>query len=112
MTAIESRGEQVDGQSDGQSNGQGGPADVSALRREIAQTRADLGQTVEALAAKADVKARAHEAVDEAKARARSGLNEALARLQTSVRANPLPYAGAAALVVLLIARPWRWIRR
>ena len=39
--------------------------DVAALRAEIAQTRADLGETVQALAAKADVKARAKEKVAE-----------------------------------------------
>jgi len=38
------------------------------LRDEIEQTRADLGETVEALAAKADVKARAKDAVDQVKA--------------------------------------------
>ena len=38
------------------------------LRDEIEQTRADLGETVEALAAKTDVKARAKDAVDQAKA--------------------------------------------
>jgi len=47
------------------------PTDPEALRAEIAQTRADLGDTVEALAAKTDVKARARETaghvVDQAK---------------------------------------------
>jgi hypothetical protein len=40
--------------------GAGAPAEV--LREDIAQTRQDLGETVEALAAKADVKARAKDA--------------------------------------------------
>jgi hypothetical protein len=44
--------------------------EVAALREDIARTRAELGETVEALAAKADVKARAQEKVDETKARA------------------------------------------
>ncbi len=35
-----------------------GDAKVAALRNDIEQTRAELGETVEALAAKADVKAR------------------------------------------------------
>lgn len=43
----------------------------AALRAEIEQTRAALGETVSALAAKADVKARAHEKADEVKARMR-----------------------------------------
>ena len=47
------------------------PTDPRELRAEIEQTRADLGETVEALSAKSDVKARAKhaaaDAVDEAK---------------------------------------------
>jgi cobalamin biosynthesis Mg chelatase CobN len=46
------------------------PADkpnVDELRAEIARTRADLGETVQALAAKADVKARAKEQVESTK---------------------------------------------
>jgi hypothetical protein len=38
------------------------PADREALQNEIEQTRADLGQTVEALAAKSDVGARTKQA--------------------------------------------------
>ena len=41
------------------------PSDPQALRAEIDQTRADLGETVEALAAKTDVKARAKHAASE-----------------------------------------------
>jgi DNA-binding XRE family transcriptional regulator len=37
---------------------------VDQLRAEIKQTRADLGETVQALAAKADVKARALDQVE------------------------------------------------
>jgi len=47
--------------------------EVDQLKERIAHTREDLGETVEALAAKADVKARAsgavHDAVDSAKAK-------------------------------------------
>ncbi|MCY1136541.1 DUF3618 domain-containing protein [Actinoplanes sp. Pm04-4] len=42
------------------------PADADQLRAEIEQTRADLGQTVQELAAKADVKARAKQAAGDA----------------------------------------------
>lgn len=52
-------------------------AKVAALRSEIEQTRADLGETVEALAAKADVKARAQEKVADVKARAAEAAAEA-----------------------------------
>jgi hypothetical protein len=42
---------------------------VEELRAEIKQTRAELGETVQALAAKADVKARAKEQVEHTKQR-------------------------------------------
>src|SRR3712207_1777057 len=45
----------------------GAKPDVEALRSEIAQTRAELGETVQALAAKADVKARAKDQVEQTK---------------------------------------------
>jgi hypothetical protein len=52
-------------------NGKSSPPDVASLRHEITETRAQLGETVEALAAKADVKARAQESVQHAKVRAK-----------------------------------------
>jgi ABC-type transporter Mla subunit MlaD len=51
--------------------------DVAALRAEIAQTRADLGETVQALAAKADVKARAREQVEQTKQKVKAQAAEA-----------------------------------
>jgi len=42
---------------------------VDALRAEIKQTRAELGETVQALAAKTDVKARAKDQVEQTKQR-------------------------------------------
>jgi hypothetical protein len=54
-----------------------GEAKVAALRSEIEQTRAELGETVELLTQKADVKARAKEKVDETKARAAAAVVEA-----------------------------------
>jgi len=42
--------------------------DPEQIRREIEATREQLGDTVEALAAKADVKALAHEKIERAKA--------------------------------------------
>ncbi|MFI7072632.1 DUF3618 domain-containing protein [Micromonospora sediminicola] len=41
------------------------PADPRQIRAEIEQTRADLGATVEALAAKTDLKARAKHSLDD-----------------------------------------------
>jgi ElaB/YqjD/DUF883 family membrane-anchored ribosome-binding protein len=68
---------------------------IEELRAEIKQTRADLGETVQALAAKADVKARAMDQVEQARER---------------VRRNGVPIvlvvAGVAAVVgVILIVR-------
>ncbi len=54
----------------------------AVLRDEIAQTRSDLGGTIEALLAKADVRARTKDAVndvtDQAKASVRDGRDQAL----------------------------------
>jgi ElaB/YqjD/DUF883 family membrane-anchored ribosome-binding protein len=104
------------------------PTDVETLRQEIAQTRAELGETVQALAAKADVKARLQETADDAKARVREGLQNAAVEAKSAaaaaperaqamavrtgraIRSNPVPFvvaAGAVALVVLFI----RWRR-
>ena len=60
------------------------PADPDALRAEIAETRADLGDSVDALAAKANLRARAKAGVAERRARAR----QAAARTTISLRAQ------------------------
>jgi len=62
----------------------GAPAkpDVEALRAEIKQTRAELGETVQALAAKADVKARAKEQVEQTKQRVKDQAAEATQRVR------------------------------
>jgi ElaB/YqjD/DUF883 family membrane-anchored ribosome-binding protein len=65
---------------------------VIALRYEIERTRAELGETVELLAARADVKARAQEAMDEVKGRARAKAADASKRAQDlvqQVRSDP-----------------------
>jgi hypothetical protein len=112
-------------------NGHVTPTDPEALRQEIARTRAGLGETVEALAAKADVKARAQEAVvtsvTAAKLRMREGveqvavnaayagrelrthprqtlelaLRRALGSTVRSVRERPAPWVIASGLLVL-----------
>jgi cobalamin biosynthesis Mg chelatase CobN len=56
--------------------------DVEALREEIRQTRAELGETVQALAAKADVKARAKEQVEHTKAKVKAQAAEATGRVR------------------------------
>ena len=64
------------------------------LRAEIEETREDLGDTVEALAAKTDVKARARERADELK---RSALLKKDELLSTVKRSRPAGETGAAA---------------
>lgn len=72
------------------------------IQREIEATRAELGDTVEALADKADVKGRAKERIDELKARAPDGAQQA----GEKARQNPLPLAVGGALVAgFLIGR-------
>jgi hypothetical protein len=56
--------------------------DVETLRAEIRQTRAELGETVQALAAKADVKARAKEQVEQTKQRVRAQAAEATGKVR------------------------------
>lgn len=62
--------------------------DPDTIRREIAQTREELGAAVEELAAKTDVKARAREKLD---------------ALKQSARAHPLPVVAFAVTVVVLV---------
>jgi len=56
--------------------------DVDALRADIEQTRAELGETVQALAAKADVKARAKEQVELTKAKAKAQVYDATEKVR------------------------------
>jgi hypothetical protein len=73
------------------------------LRREIEETRAELGATVEALSHKADVKAQAHEKVDDVKQRIRGatpqGAQQAAGQAAQKAKQRPLPLAVIAALV-------------
>jgi hypothetical protein len=64
------------------------PTDPSALHDEIEQTRADLGETVEALAAKVDVKARTKNAMDQARSQAMTAVNDASNRATNHARAG------------------------
>ncbi|WP_433826237.1 DUF3618 domain-containing protein [Actinoplanes sp. CA-015351] len=52
-----------------ETNGSAAKPDLAVLREEIKQTRAELGETVQALAARADVKARAKEQVEQTRQR-------------------------------------------
>jgi ElaB/YqjD/DUF883 family membrane-anchored ribosome-binding protein len=65
----------------------GAKPDVEALRAEIKQTRADLGETVQALAAKADVKARAKEQVEQTKQKVKAQAAEATEKVRDAALA-------------------------
>ena len=87
-----------------------GRGDAEALRAEIAQTRAALGDTVQALAAKADVKARVRESAAQTKARVRQQAVQTSGQLraqaaQASVKARlvPVPLAAAAVGAVAVV---------
>ncbi|MCO1599634.1 DUF3618 domain-containing protein [Micromonospora sp. RHAY321] len=69
-----------------------GSGDTEALREEIRRTRVELGETMEALAAKADVKARLKESAGQAKERVREQAAQTVAR----VRGQAAARAGAA----------------
>jgi hypothetical protein len=91
------------------------------IRADIEQTREEVGETVEALAAKSDVKAQAHQRIDEVKANVRARAEEAKAKARSAtpqtaqqggeqvvakVRSNPTPLiAGAALVAAFLIGR-------
>jgi hypothetical protein len=66
----------------GSSNGTPAKPSVAELRAEIRQTRADLGETVQALAAKTDVKARAKDQVEQTKLRVKAQASEAADRVR------------------------------
>lgn len=76
-----------------------GPDDI---RREIDELRSELGETVEALTAKADVKAQAREKVEEIRSGVRERTPEGVDpdRLATAARRIPLPVAVAGALLL------------
>jgi MYXO-CTERM domain-containing protein len=86
------------------------PTEPQALRAEIAQTRAELGETVSALAAKADVKARAQQFRGDLTGRVKDSAGELRQRLSSP---SSWPVMGAvAALTLLLIGLASRRRRR
>src|SRR5688572_14990463 len=86
-------------------------ADLGEIRADIVRTRAELGDSVEALAAKADVKTRARERVTAVKDRAAQGAQTAKAQaavaarqVGTTVRRRPKPVAAGLAGIVAAVA--------
>jgi hypothetical protein len=94
------------------------------LRDDIERTRDQLGDTVEALAAKTDVKARTQQKVAEVRAGAQQKAAEVAGQVaqqakslashlpdQSDKRSGALIVAGVAMLAVaawLMVSRPWR----
>jgi peptidoglycan hydrolase CwlO-like protein len=94
-------------------------SDPDAIRQEIETTREELGDTVAALAAKADVKTQAKQKIegkkavltakkDELLAKAKEaspqGASSAAAQVSVKARQNPVPTAAAGAFVFGFIA--------
>ena len=84
------------------------------IRADIDQTREEVGDTVEALTAKTDVKAQAKERVEEIKGNVRTKVQSSTpesaqqggAQVVAKVRENPAPFVlGGAVLVAFLIGR-------
>ena len=95
------------------------------IRQEIDQTREELGDTVEALAEKTDVKAQAKAKVDDVRSQAKAKVEEVKAKAaevapesrqegiqqaQALVKQKPRPAAIAGAAHVLFVL--WRLLRR
>lgn len=85
-----------------------GQRDPEEIRADIEQSREELGDTVEALAAKTDVKAQAQAKVDEVKSQARAKTPESAAQgfeqLKAKANERPVHSAAAAAFVAGLLA--------
>ncbi len=97
---------------------EGGPRSPGEIRADIEQTREEVGDTVEALAAKTDVKAQArarvdeikanvHAKADEAKAKAReaapSSAQEGASVVAAKAKENKLALMGAGALLAAFL---------
>ena len=74
--------------------------DSQQLEAEIERTRERLGETVEALAAKADVKARAQRKADQLTGQLKSKANQ----MKKQITQRPIPVAVAAGAVGVLAA--------
>ena len=82
------------------------------LKHEIEQTRRRLGETVDELAAKADMKARARARTAEAKARARAAAADVSERVKRSqVVQRHWPLAAAVGVLIAGSVAIWRWKR-
>ncbi|RJL32880.1 DUF3618 domain-containing protein [Bailinhaonella thermotolerans] len=90
------------------------PESPDEIRRDIAETRDELGDTVEALAGRADVKGRAsrkaHEAGEQAKAATHLVREQAGETAQRAVRNRPAWVGAVAAVLGAVVVT--RFVRR
>jgi len=95
-------------------NGAGSTADSpERIRAEIERTRQQLGDAVELLVAKADVKRRARSEVSALTGRVKTTLRTTKRSAAGSARKNPVPLAVAAGLVfVALSLAVWQRTRQ
>jgi hypothetical protein len=84
----------------------GATSDPQEVRQEIERTRQELGDTVEALAHKADVKSRVQERVADISQRAQATAAQGARTVQD--RRAPLAAIGGAVLLVGLVILWWR----
>jgi len=87
------------------------PDNQQELEKEIEQTREQLGETVEALVAKVDVKARAQQKLGQLTARLKGKATEA----GEQIKKDPVPAAATAGVIgalVLFFTLMRRWMRR
>jgi hypothetical protein len=79
---------------------------IEEMRAEIKRARADLGETVQALAAKADLMARAKDQVEQARLRMLDVVGQAEERVRSNGVPIALVLAGVTAVVgVILVVR-------
>ncbi|MGW1675761.1 DUF3618 domain-containing protein [Streptomyces sp. NPDC002324] len=101
-------------QATNRTDGSVGAKGPDELRRQIEETRAQLGDTVEELAAKADVKARVHAAQADAKARVHAAQADVKAKAQSAWERVPremLIVGGASVAVAAVGVLVWRHYR-
>jgi Protein of unknown function (DUF3618) len=83
------------------------------IQREIEQTRQRLGETVDELAAKADIKARAQATAAEAKERVQATAADVSGHVRRSeLVQRRWPVALAAGVLIVASVAIWRWRRK
>jgi hypothetical protein len=93
--------------------GKGRLMTVQEIQQEIERTREHLGETVDELAAKADMKARARAKAAEAKARAQDMAAQVSGRMAASdALRRRWPAAVAAGVVIVGSVALWRWNKK